>query len=904
MERCPVCSSAVTDGLLSCPACGTVVTGTGPTLRPTPQAKVSSKHSSGSQSRSGGAGREGQFVAGTVLGERYRILGIIGKGGMGEVYKAEDLKLNQTVALKFLPFNFSQERVALERFYGEVRTARQVSHPNVCRVFDIGEVDGLHFLSMEFIDGDDLSSLLRRIGRLPSDKAIEISRQLCAGLHAVHQAGILHRDLKPANVIIDGRGRARITDFGIAGLESELKARGGVAGTPAYMSPEQITGQELTPQSDIYSLGLVLYEIFTGKQAFEAKSVQELVRKHRTDTPTNPSEFVKDIDPLVEQVIFRCLEKDVRMRPANSLQVAMSLPGGNPLEAAIAAGEMPSPEMVAAAPKKGALRPPVAAACLAGVVLLFAFIVLISGRVKLHEWVPLEKSPEVLAERSRTVLAKIGYPNTPTDTAHGFWMDESYLYYALNQPPSYALWERLRTGQPKVFFFWYRSSQRYLAPVGDVVIKLDDPPQLISGMNSLVLDTRGRLVEFQAVPPQVETQAPPQTNATDWSALFAEAGLDIRNYQETETKWTPPTFADERKAWTGSHLDHPDIPVRIEAAAYRGKPVYFSVIAPWDKPLRQEENAETRSIKAALVIILVVFSCVLFGGIFLARYNLKNGRSDPKGAFKIALFVFVVSVLSHLLIAHHVPVLSDEMEIFLKSCGFSLVYAALIWLIYIALEPFARRRWSELIISWTRLLAGEIHDPMVGRDILVGGLLGLGHTTSICLMFVLPVWLKIPVSPNTGAGIYNLLGLKGMMAGLGVQLVEAIFLALGELFLLVLLGIALRKKWLAVSVFWILYFLIIGLAFASTGPSIFWFGPLLIAILSVYCLVRFGLLALVSFQLFFFLSFHNQITADFSKWYIGNTIFAVVLIIGLAIYGFYTSLAGQPLIKGQLWQDD
>ena len=261
---------------------------------------------------------------------------------MGEVYKAEDLKLNQTVALKFLPENFAKDKTALERFYGEVRTARQVSHPNVCRVFDIGEVEGSHFLSMEFIDGDDLSSLLRRIGRLPPDKAVEIARQLCAGLHAIHQAGVLHRDLKPANAIIDGRGRARITDFGIAGLESELKDGAGIAGTPAYMSPEQITGKEMTTKSDIYSLGLVLYEIFTGRRAFEADTINELIRKHETAAPTNPSEHVKDIDPLVEQIIFRCLEKDPRARPTSALQVAMSLPGGNPLEAAIAAGETPS----------------------------------------------------------------------------------------------------------------------------------------------------------------------------------------------------------------------------------------------------------------------------------------------------------------------------------------------------------------------------------------------------------------------------------------------------------------------------------------------------------------------------------------------------------------------------------
>ena len=143
-----------------------------------------------------GNSQDGKFIAGTVLANRYRIIGLLGKGGMGEVFKAEDIKLNQTVALKFLPDKLEKDSSALSRFHSEVRVARQVSHPNVCRVFDIGEIENRHFLSMEFIDGDDLSSLLRRIGRLPSDKAIEISRQLCFGLAAIHEAGILHRDFK------------------------------------------------------------------------------------------------------------------------------------------------------------------------------------------------------------------------------------------------------------------------------------------------------------------------------------------------------------------------------------------------------------------------------------------------------------------------------------------------------------------------------------------------------------------------------------------------------------------------------------------------------------------------------------------------------------------------------------
>ena len=270
---------------------------------------------------------------------------------MGEVYRADDLKLKQAVALKFLPASLSADGAALARFYKEVSVARQISHRHVCRVYDVSEYQGEHFISMEYVRGEELASLLKRIGRLPQDKAIDVARQLCAGLAAVHERGVLHRDLKPANIMLDEHGEVRITDFGIAALAIEDRRE--MSGTPAYMSPEQLDGRELTPKSDIYSLGLVLYEVFTGKKAFEASSMQELLRLRRSDTtPTSPAQHVPELDPLVERVIFRCLERDPAKRPASALQVAAALPGGDPLAAALAAGETPSPEMVAAAPKR------------------------------------------------------------------------------------------------------------------------------------------------------------------------------------------------------------------------------------------------------------------------------------------------------------------------------------------------------------------------------------------------------------------------------------------------------------------------------------------------------------------------------------------------------------------------
>src|SRR5262249_19889113 len=204
------------------------------------------------------------FAPGTLLAGRYRVVAGLGKGGMGVVYRADDLTLGQPVAVTFLPPRLADAPDRLAWFRKEVAAARRVSHPNVCRVYDIAEADGTAFLTMEFIDGENLASVVKRLGRVPEEKGIEIARQLGAALAAVHDQGLLHRDLKPANVMLDGRGRVRLTDFGLAAVAADLSASEVRSGTPLYQAPEQRAGREVTPRSDLYALGLVLYELFTG----------------------------------------------------------------------------------------------------------------------------------------------------------------------------------------------------------------------------------------------------------------------------------------------------------------------------------------------------------------------------------------------------------------------------------------------------------------------------------------------------------------------------------------------------------------------------------------------------------------------------------------------------------------
>ncbi|HVH70943.1 MAG TPA: serine/threonine-protein kinase, partial [Candidatus Dormibacteraeota bacterium] len=529
--------------------------------------------------------RGGRFTPGQILAERYRVVALVGRGGMGEVFRAEDLKLGQIVAMKFLPERLSQDAAALGRFDAEVRNARQVSHPNVCRVFDIGETDSALFLTMEYVDGEDLASVVRRIGRLSPDKATEIARQICAGLAAAHERGVIHRDLKPANVMLDGAGKIRITDFGLAGIALSIRGEEARAGTPAYMAPEQLAGKEITPKSDIYSLGLILYEILTGKRAFEASTLQELVKLRESGTITNPSTLVRDLDPLIERVILRCLETDSDKRPASSLQVAAALPGGDPLAAALAAGETPSPQMVAAAGSMEGIKPWLGLTLVATALLGLAAHMVLADRYRVHNLTPLEKPPDALLARSQEIIRQLGFTEATADSAHGFLTDYDYLNYIQEHDKSQVRWERLSSDRPATVLFWYRQSPRemqsdnFFNSIGSGVITPWEPPSDVTGMITVFLDPQGRLLLFKRIPPEHDPPSGPSP-PPDWSALFSAAGLDSSKFTAATPEWSDLLYSDSRAAWTRGITTPIQVTERVEAAAYRGKPVYFRVLFP------------------------------------------------------------------------------------------------------------------------------------------------------------------------------------------------------------------------------------------------------------------------------------------------------------------------------------
>jgi serine/threonine-protein kinase len=829
---------------------------------------------------------DGRLPPGVVLAGRYRIVGLLGRGGMGEVYRADDLKLRQAVALKFLPPSVAGDPRRLARFYDEVRIAREVSHPNVCRVHDLGEADGHHFLSMEYVDGEDLASLLRRIGRLPADKGLEIARQLCAGLAAAHEKGVLHRDLKPANVMIDGRGRVRLTDFGIADLAERIR-RGTGAGTPAYMPPEQFAGREVSVRSDIYSLGLVLYEVFTGKQAFQGATPVELARGHESVSPPRPSSHVTDLDLAIEQVILRCLEKDPEARPASALSVAAQLPGGDPLAAALAAGITPSPEAVAAAGEVGVLPLGVAWMCLSLLILGLVVAGVLGRETALFRHAPFEKPPDVMQERAQQIVKQAGVVDVAADWAG--WFESSH------DTAGYC-------GAPVCYV--YRQSPSSLEPRSGTV-RRDDPPLRYPGMVRVVLGAEGRLVRFSVVPPEFDDTKDP-VPPPNWTLLLAEAGFNPADLLPTESRWTPPVASDSRAAWEVREPGRHGRAARVEVAGFRGRRVDFRVVWDWDVP-------EDRTPASWFPLFHRLFGWwgmnplgnlfLLLAGVVLARRNLRLGRSDTAGAFRIAAFFFVARALGRLLTGHHVPSPLAESRILEGPLAAELWEAARVCLFYLALEPYVRRRWPQMLISWSRLLIGHLRDPLVGRDILIGALGGTLMGLLWHLSYFVPTWFGAPSLAAFPGGVETLSSMRRVVGDLLGRLGEAIQMALIALFLLTLYRILTRKDEIAVSLLLVTQIVFNFWWYQTSSLSVEVTFLALIWVTSVTVLVRFGLLAQVAALFFFFALQRIPIALDFNVWYAGHALLALSMLAFAAAYAFYVSLAARPAFGGRLLEE-
>jgi hypothetical protein len=831
---------------------------------------------------------EGRFPAGTTLAGRFRILGLLGRGGMGEVYRALDLTLNQAVALKFISHAAHTSESALARFRNEVRIARQVSHPNVCRVYDIGVIEGLHFLSMEYVDGEDLASLLRRIGRLPADKALEFARRICAGLAAAHERGVLHRDQTPANIMIDGRGQVRITDFGLAALAGEVQGGDIRSGTPAYMSPEQKAGKDVTTRSDIFALGLVLHEMFTGK--------------HPGESQATPTTLVKDLDPTIERVILRCLEADPRSRPSSALNVALALPGGDPIAAALAAGETPSPEMVAASGEKEGLQPRTAIACFVGVVLMLVALVLLSHKTTLLGRAPLPLPPDALAFKAREMLRGFGYNvdsgtvGGPVDSAYGFAAGsalQSYQTYLGTNDVDHR-WERLASHRPALTVFWYRQHQDYLEASsfaswdgGGGHVTKSEPPLIVQGMVTILLNANGLLEELAALPPARSRAAAGRALAgepVDWSGLLKAAGLDEARLTPSPSEAFIPVSQNARMAWTGTYGDGRPDTITVDAAALDGQPVFFRIRGPWTEPAFAETSAGQRFANVSQEVLLVA---LMVAAALVAWRNVRLGRGDQKAAWRVAGVLFAAGVASWALVASHVP---TQWEVYLLVMGLSWAsfQGGFVGLLYLAIEPFVRRYWPDALISWVRMVNGRARDPLVTSHLLVGVVGGLAITL---LRSVRNGATNALLSaPNIGVSVTGARYLFGLLLGV---LAVSIFATAGVILMVVLLRSVVRRTWVADALFVVLLTSVLYPPSPATIPVLArWLTNVCAFATMVWVLRRFGLLALAA------LACTNLAVGDAplaaASWYAAYSLTTPLLFAVVAAWSLYVILNARP----------
>ena len=837
----------------------------------------------------------GRLAPGAIIAGRYRLVALLGRGGMGEVYRTEDLTLDQPVALKFLSEGAAVDDAKLAQLHNELRIARQVSHKNVCRLYDLGDADGRRFLTMEYVDGEDLASLLRRIGRIPQDKAIELARQLCAGVAAAHERGVLHRDLKPANVMIDGDGNVRITDFGIATVGGDGDTT--LSGTPQYMAPEQLAGGRASIKSDIYALGLILFEIFTGRRAYDAKTLGDLKQLHDTGTVTTPSSFVRDLDPAVERVILRCIDRDPEKRPASALAVAAALPGGDPLAAALAAGETPSPEALAAAAETDALPVLRGLAMLAALIVSIAIYAVVSPRATMADLVPLDKPPAVLADRALQILVDFGYTDAPADTAQNFIIPPDFQSWVVETDATLSRWNPDRHPMTAGLLFWHRTSPREMQPNRQsTTVSPTDPPLVLTGQSLAVLDSRGRLVEFRCVPPQRDPPAgvaPPPA----WSAMFRAAGLNESAFTPVTPEWQPKDFADARAAWEGPHPDAPDLKLRIEAAAYRGKVTSMYTVGPWSRARAMVPVAESTWGRVRMIFTTVLSLGVMLGSVLLARHNLRTSRADRNGAGRLAGAYILLQVVAWIVGAHHVADAVGEVESFFRVAGTLLLQAGVLWVLYLALEPFGRRFWPDGLLGWSRLLSGRVRDPRIGREILIGCAFAGALMLVDLLRSLSPLLVgKPPGAPALGGEVETLNGFGDLFGTWADQSFSSVQTTLVIVMLLVVARLLVRRTWLAALLG---AAILIPAAGGGVPPGgVVWLHYLTQAMaigLIILAIFRYGLLVAAVMIVVDNIPSAVPIIPGGASWATLPGNLSIALVVALACFGFYAARAGQPL---------
>ncbi|MBL4687097.1 MAG: serine/threonine protein kinase [Nannocystaceae bacterium] len=818
------------------------------------------------------SGSRDEYEPGTMLVGRYRIVSLLGRGGMGVVYRAHDLVLGEDVAIKLLPRRLAAKPELIRRFVNEVRIARQITHASVCRVHDIGEADGRQFLSMEFIDGEDLASLLRRIGRLPLEKAMQLAQQLCAGLAALHDKGLLHRDLKPANLMIDGRGRLKIADFGLAVLADDVTELEIRDGTPAYQAPEQAEGAEVTVRSEVFALGLVLHELVTGAHPFQSR-----VHGASTTTDMTPLDAPSRISGLpreIEDVINACLERNPEDRPTSVLEVAAALPGGDPVAAAIAAGLAPSVNAVANIGAHGGIKPWIAWVCAAWIAVATLALASVAPIITALGQTEPKLSPPVLLHQTQALLAEAGIEGPVGD----WWQDLEYeKQYFREGAVGADDWEtrRLESDGPAPILFRYRQHPGLLLP-SSAGVSINDPAVKAPGELRATLDGRGLLRELWIVPPAATVEP---AGDYDWRVLLRATGLDPETAKPAEPNRTPPFHSDTVQAWTGE-VAATGTQIRVEVASLGGRPVSLLAVRPWtpDPTTSEMLNEQSESRWGTSALIVVVFAVVFT----LARRSVLRREADLAGAARVTASVVIVLFVSGILSSHHAGPMAELMlwfDLGTKACGAGVIFA----LCYVIVEPQGRRYLPGAMVSWTRLVTGRWRDRLVARDVLFGAAFGVGFM----LWARLNLWMISGGPRPSYRSLSVLLSSRHAIGGLAQVCSSAVFGVLQLFVLFLLIRMVFRgpkRAWVAFVVLW-----------ATT--SIFWTEPhiptlvasvvggLISSATLVVVVTRFGLLTTVVLQLVLNLLSTYPVTINAGAWYGSTGVMGFLGVGALVLFG-------------------
>jgi serine/threonine-protein kinase len=522
-------------------------------------------------------------------------------------------------------------------------------------------------------------------------------------------------------------------------------------------------------------------------------------------------------------------------------------------------------------------------------------------RVHLMNLIPMENPPEVLTAKARDIVKSLGYKDRPADWTSSFYAESGNVAFMQAKGHNMEEWARVFAQPPSAIGYWYRQAPTPLAAErfsANGEAGVGDPPVTAPGMLTVVMDLDGSLRRFAAVPPEREAPAAQSNAVPDWAPLFAAAHLDPAKFTPAVPEWSASVVTDARAAWTGLYRDRSDLPVRVEAASFHNRPVYFQVVWPWTRANRFTAAVPTGTQSLRSIAIYAIGAMVLIAALWVAHYNWKAGRADIRGATRVGIYCAGMSLIAWILSAHHVA--SDAEKGLIEN---ALARAAYIfvesWLIYLASEPWVRRYWPQTMITWSRVLVGKWRDPLVGRDVLFGTLLGIVYALLIAIYEYANLRGAVPILGEFGLDHLN--GFRAFASTIAHLLFGEVSGSLVFLLTLFLVRMLLKKQWLVACVWivgWVAFrfmranFLDSGVLKITTG--VFWL--LLFAIL-VFIMLRLGFFALLVAIFVLDSMIDTFLTTDFSAWY-GQSSVAIVILIGtMAIWGFRLSLGSRPLFS-------